>query len=114
MSNSSSSNSSSLNSSGSNSSSQQVKPEITGQSTQQSGEHSEQNVFQLSPLIRLTLLSLYLALTLPLPLLARIKEAAIAPLWLWIGIAIGAIVLHAALSERVILNAQEICVSYPA
>ncbi len=69
--------------------------------------------FNLSPLIRITLLCLYIALTVPLPFLAKVSAAPV-PAWLlWIGIAIGAIAVYAALSERVILDEEKIQVAYP-
>ncbi|WP_432810236.1 hypothetical protein [Pantanalinema sp. GBBB05] len=71
-------------------------------------------VFRLSPLIRLTLLSLYGALTVPLPFLTQLNAASVSPLLLWIGIGLGAIALYAALSERVVLDADAIQVTYPA
>ena len=97
----------------SNSSINDAQSETICQAPQQATERLDRTIFHLSPLIRLTLFSLYLALTLPLPLLAQVKEAAIAPIWLWIGIAAGAIVLHVALSEQVAIDAQGICVTYP-
>jgi hypothetical protein len=70
-------------------------------------------IFRISPLIRITLLSFYLALTLPLPFLARLTAPYI-PLWLWgAGISLGWIALYAALCERVILDEQGIQVTYP-
>ncbi len=71
------------------------------------------SVFRLSPLIRITLLSLYIALTVPLPFLAQVTAAPIPPALLWTGISLGAVALYAALSERVILNEQGIQVTYP-
>ncbi|MDV2995683.1 MAG: hypothetical protein N4J56_005337 [Chroococcidiopsis sp. SAG 2025] len=71
------------------------------------------SIFRLSPLIRITLLSLYIALTIPLPFLAKVTAAPVPPVWLWIGISIGLIALYAALSERVILDDQGIQVTYP-
>ena len=71
-------------------------------------------VFRISPLIRLTLLLLYAALTLPLPFLARVTQAAI-PLWLLgLGLLCGAFLLFAALSERVIASETQLEVTYPA
>jgi hypothetical protein len=70
--------------------------------------------FNLSPLVRITLLGLYLALTLPLPFLATATAATVSPTWLWIGIAIGFIGLYGALGERVLLDDQGIQVTYPA
>lgn len=73
----------------------------------------ELSIFRISPLIRLTLLGLYLALTVPLPFLATATQASVPASWLWIGIMLGAIALSAALSERVVLDAQSIQVTYP-
>jgi hypothetical protein len=71
------------------------------------------STFQISPLIRITLISLYIALTIPLPFLAEATSAPI-PAWiLWIAIAIGFIFLYGALSERVILDGEKIQVTYP-
>ena len=70
-------------------------------------------VFRLSPLIRITLLSLYFALTLPLPFLSRVTEAPISPGVLAVGLVLGAIALYAALTERVILDEEKIEVCYP-
>lgn len=71
------------------------------------------SIFRLSPLIRITLLSLYIALTIPLPFLAEVTAAPIPPIWLWGGISIGLIALYAALSERVLLDDRGIQVTYP-
>lgn len=71
------------------------------------------SIFRLSPLIRITLLSLYLALTVPLPFLAQATAAPIPPALLWLGIAFGFIALYAVLTERVILDDQGIKVAYP-
>jgi len=74
------------------------------------------SIFQLSPLIRITLLLFYTALTLPLPFLAQ-KAAAptspVSPEWLILGLIAGAIALYGALSEQVILDQQGIQVTYP-
>ncbi|MCL2932452.1 MAG: hypothetical protein MGG11_09330 [Trichodesmium sp. MAG_R03] len=77
-------------------------------------QHSETFIFRISPLIKLTLLSLYIALTLPLPFLSQTTNAPVPPVILGIGLILGAIVLYAALTERVIINDQGIQVSYPA
>jgi hypothetical protein len=74
---------------------------------------SSVDVFQLSPLIRLTLLTLYIALTLPLPFLAIATSAPIPANGLWVVIVIGAIALYAALTERVIVTDDGIQVTYP-
>ncbi|NJM44791.1 MAG: hypothetical protein HC860_00435 [Alkalinema sp. RU_4_3] len=70
--------------------------------------------FNLSPLIRLTLMGLYIALTLPLPFLAQVTQAAVSPQWLWVGLILGAIALWGALSERVLVDDQGIELTYPA
>lgn len=72
------------------------------------------DVFRISPLIRLTLLSLYIALTTPLPFLAEATDAPVPSRWLWVGIAIGFLILFAALSERVIVDSEGIQVAYPS
>ncbi len=76
-------------------------------------ELPESAVFRISPLIRFTLLSLYIALTTPLPFLATATAAPVPPTGLWVGIGLGAIALYAALSERVIVDAEAIQVTYP-
>jgi hypothetical protein len=73
----------------------------------------ELSIFRISPLIRLTLLGLYVALTLPLPFLATTTQAPVPAAWLWFGITLGAIALYAALTERVILDSEGIQVTYP-
>ena len=72
------------------------------------------NIFRISPIIRITLFCLYIALTVPLPFLAEFSDAPVPSWLLWIGIAFGAIALYAALSERVILDDEKIQVAYPA
>nr|WP_199332626.1 hypothetical protein [Anabaena catenula] len=67
----------------------------------------------MSPLIRITLLSLYLALTVPLPFLAQATDAPTPPELLWVGIMIGFVGLYAVLTERVIVDDQGIQVTYP-
>lgn len=74
---------------------------------------AEKRIYCLSPLIRLTLLTFYTALTLPLPFLAEVTAAPVPPVVLGIGIGIGALALYGALSERVILDEQGIRVTYP-
>ena len=69
--------------------------------------------FNLSPLIRITLLVLYGALLVPLPFLAVATDAPV-PAWcLWVGIGVGAVLLYASLSERVLVDEQQIQVAYP-
>jgi hypothetical protein len=71
-------------------------------------------VFHLAPLIRITLLGLYGALTVPLPYLATATASPIPAAALWAGIGLGAIGIYAALTERVILDEAGIQVAYPA
>lgn len=72
------------------------------------------SVFRLSPLIRITLLALYVALTVPLPFLTQVAGPGIPPQLLWAGIGLGAVALYGALSERVVLDSEGIQVTYPA
>jgi hypothetical protein len=73
----------------------------------------DRHVFHISPLIRFTLLLLYLGLIGPLPFLAQATQAAVSPTLLTVGIAIGGIGLYAALGQRVEVDAQGIQVAYP-
>ena len=70
-------------------------------------------IFHISPLIRITLFCLYIALTIPLPFLAEVTSAPIPPKLLWIVIGLGSLALYAVLSERVILDDEKIRVAYP-
>lgn len=70
-------------------------------------------VFSISPLIRLTLLSFYAALTLPLPFLAWVTAAPVAPWLLAVGGGLGAIALGGVLSQQVILDEVGLQVTYP-
>ncbi|MBC1219790.1 hypothetical protein GNF10_09870 [Nostoc sp. UCD121] len=72
------------------------------------------SIFRLSPLIRITLLSLYIALTAPLPFLSQVTAAPVSPGFLWIGISIGFVALYAVLTEQVVVDDQGIQVTYPA
>ncbi len=72
-----------------------------------------EDLFRISPLIRITLLSLYVALTTPLPFLSEVTKSPVSPKLLWIGIILGAIGLYAVLCERVVVNHQGIQVTYP-
>lgn len=69
-------------------------------------------IFRTSPIIRITLLTFYIALTLPLPFFAKISAAPVSPQLLWLGIAVGFIGLSGALSERVIIDDRQIQVTY--
>ena len=73
----------------------------------------EPAVFRLSPLITITLLSLYAALTIPLPFLSEVTKAPVPPAALWAAIVVGAVGLYGVLSERVILGEEGIEVTYP-
>lgn len=69
--------------------------------------------YKISPLIRVTLLSLYLALLVPLPFLSRLTAPTL-PGWLLpTGIALGWVALYGALGERVVVDDQGIQVTYP-
>jgi hypothetical protein len=85
------------------------------QNRQLQTESQQQNcsIFYVSPLIRITLMMLYLSLTIPLPFLAQATSASIPLVLFWAGIALGAIALWGALSERVIIDAEKIQVAYP-
>ncbi|MEH2233373.1 MAG: hypothetical protein V7K71_27685 [Nostoc sp.] len=72
------------------------------------------SIFRLSPLIRITLLSLYIALTVPLPFLSQVTAAPVPPELLWIGIGIGLVALYAVLTEQVMVDDEGIQVTYPA
>lgn len=80
---------------------------------QPSPEQASVRVFRLSPLIRITLLLFYIALTVPLPFLANVTQAPVPASVLWVGLAIGFILLYAALCERVIVDGKGIQVTYP-
>jgi len=70
-------------------------------------------IFYVSPLIRITLLLLYIALTAPLPFLSNFTHAAVPASWLTVGLAIGFVFLYGALSDRVILDDMGITLTYP-
>ncbi|MEB3159822.1 MAG: hypothetical protein VKL20_00030 [Synechocystis sp.] len=71
-------------------------------------------IFRLSPLIKITLINLYLALTVPLPLLAGVTQHQPMLAGLLTGaLAIGLLALWGALSEQVVLTDQSIQVRYP-
>jgi len=75
--------------------------------------NSTKNIFPISPLIRITLLSLYFALTTPLPFLAKTTTLPI-PQWLfWVGLVVGAFLVYTVMTERVILDEEGIKVTYP-
>ena len=70
--------------------------------------------FKISPLVRVALWSLYLALVLPMPILAQLNPDLDFPL-VWLGIALvsGGLLLQMALSEQVHLDEEGIAVRYP-
>lgn len=70
--------------------------------------------FRISPLIQLTLMSLYVALVIPLPFLAELTQAPIPPTLLWIGAVVGGTALYGGLSEKVEVDDEGIAVTYPA
>ena len=69
--------------------------------------------FGISPLIRVTLLLLYTALTLPLPVLATVTHAPVPGWLLWVAIVIGGVALYGGLSEQVYVDKSGIRVQYP-
>lgn len=91
-----------------------MSPNLEIQSKSNQQEQPSPSVFYISPLIRVTLLGLYITLTVPLPFLAQVSFAPVPPVLLWVGIGLGAIALYAALSERVIVDEEKIQVAYPS
>jgi hypothetical protein len=71
------------------------------------------DTFKISPLIRITLLGLYVALTVPLPFLAKFTDAPVKSEFLWVGLGVGLVGLYAVLSERVEIDDLGIKVTYP-
>ena len=69
--------------------------------------------FNISPLIKLTLLSFYIALLIPLPFLAVATNASVSPVLLSVGAVIGGVVLYGVLCERVEVDESGISVAYP-
>jgi hypothetical protein len=67
-------------------------------------------IFPMAPLLRFTLISLYLALVLPLPVLAPHELQ----VWLWGALPLGLIVILALVSEQVELSDSGIRVGHPA
>lgn len=74
---------------------------------------SSRNIFGVSPLIRITLLLLYIVLTVPLPFLSNFTHSAVPASYLSGGLVIGFVFLYGALSDRVILDDQGISLVYP-
>jgi len=71
---------------------------------------AERHVFPMAPLIRLPLITLYLALVLPLPVQA---PASLRP-WLLAAVPLGLLLVVAITSERVELDGHGIRVGHPA
>ncbi len=71
-------------------------------------------IFYISPLIRIALSLLYISLTIPLPFLATATQAEISPELIWAGISLGFVALQGALSQRVVVTDRSIQVNYPA
>ena len=69
--------------------------------------------FRISSLIRITLITLYIALTAPLPFLANVTSAPIPVTLLVAGSIAGLILLYGALSQSVVLDEKKIAVTYP-
>jgi len=69
--------------------------------------------YRIAITIRATLVLLYCALTLPLPFLTQVSQSSVSPSVLWVGLAIGLVVLWGALSEEVELTEEGIRVAYP-
>ncbi|MGF1568510.1 MAG: hypothetical protein ACFCVD_10645 [Nodosilinea sp.] len=74
----------------------------------------DRQTFHISPLIRITLLLLYVALMGPLPFLARANQGEISPALLVVGIALGGLGIYAALGQQVEVDDEGIRVTYPA
>jgi len=69
--------------------------------------------FSVSPIVRVTLLSFYGALSFPLPFLAQTTDAPIPPLLLWLAILLGFVLLWAILGEKVLVNPEKIELVHP-
>lgn len=70
--------------------------------------------FYISPLVRLTLLLLYVALVLPLPFLSRLNHAGGVLGWWALPLGLGFGVIYGGLSQRVGVNERFISVDYPS
>ena len=78
-------------------------------SSQAAPDHVQLRRYPMAPLIRFTLISLYLALVLPLPLLAPAELQT----WLWAALPLGLVLILALVSEQVELSAAGIRVGHP-
>ncbi len=72
-----------------------------------------EQIFYISPIIRIALSLLYISLIVPLPFLAAFTHAAVSPELIWVGMGLGFIALQAALSQRVVVDDRSIRVNYP-
>ena len=52
------------------------------------------NIFRISPIIRITLITFYISLTIPFPFLTKVTNSPISPNMIWGGIFIGFIVIQ--------------------
>ena len=78
-----------------------------------SADPSLNRVYRLSPVVKITLVNLYLALTVPLPILAQVnQQQRLLNIALSIGLVLGLVALWGALSEQVLLDSQKIQVRY--
>jgi hypothetical protein len=72
------------------------------------------SIFKISPLVRVALWSLYLALMLPMLFLTWVNPSLdFSLLWLGIGLSTGGILLQMVLSEQVRLDEEGLSVCYP-
>jgi hypothetical protein len=72
-----------------------------------------EQIFYISPIIRIALSLLYVSLTIPLPFLAEFTHATVSPETIWVGMALGFGALQGALSQRVVVDDRSIRVNYP-
>lgn len=69
--------------------------------------------FRIAPLIRMTLMLLYLSLMIPLPFLPQVTVPRISPQVLWVGIGLGAMLVYGAFHDRITVTEQGIQMSTP-
>jgi hypothetical protein len=72
-----------------------------------------EQIFYISPIIRIALSLLYISLTIPLPFLAEFTHATVSPALIWVGMVLGFMALQGALSQRVVVDDRSIRVNYP-
>ena len=83
-------------------------------SSADSATDSFSDSFKTSPLIQLTLMSLYVSLVVPLPFLSQLTQAPVPPALLWVCAVLGGVALYGGLSEKVEVDETGIAVTYPA